>query len=158
MNNFYVYSTKEHGITQHIFVDEEVLWDFAEDHFDPYTTDFSGVMVEADSETEAYSTYKNLTGKIFSVEEPTATSLRRASANIESAIDNIAKSNAKIMTHVLARKLSEKVIECNEIMCQIAKLFRIAHDEEPDKTAEMIYEEIKRRYIKQIKEDLNYDL
>jgi len=174
MKKFYVYHVKKNAdkaVRTHAFVSEDRTDAFAL-QFNPKTMTFTGVMVEAESPEEASKIYESPHthgGEIYITDEPRETKEKadafKISRTLESdklkglkrLLDDILAKGSMINSKLLAKKLADQLVETNKTMSELARQVRACSKEDPERTVEKLYDRVKKQYINQLINDLDYE-
>jgi hypothetical protein len=167
MNKFYVYAVKTDKTKERtcVYVDEQVIEQFALHQFEPHHMEFSGVMVEADSPQEAHEVYNTFgMNEIVWTDEPACTFKKRQAFNgknqlmnskLNSLADALGKAEqaaTQLAIHAYAKGISMDLIQLNDRLSRMADLVRQSSNNSPEVTSQELYERLKKRYIEKLGE------
>lgn len=171
MSTYYIYkvapATKNDDIkvrpTVNLVYVTDVM-DFTLDVFNPVTMEFCGVAVEADSLDQAILSFNKPTAdsKIFAIEEPLPTRIRRESFNKEylSSINNADADAEKELNQLVINKLSLLINNSldllNKQLSEMAYRIRKHTNAHQDVTVEKLYERLKYNATESLERDAKY--
>lgn len=159
MNKFYVYTmqSEEAESRSCIYVDEQIVNQFAQLQFKPDLMEYSGVAIEADTPHEAHEIYNNLQGgEILSAEEPKVTFLKRRAhearkiQDLRNALGQAETAAARLALTTYAKSCTRDVLDINKHISRMAELVRKISKSSPEVSVEEIYERFKQQYIQQL--------
>lgn len=166
---FYVYAmdSGEEGVTNCIYVYEEMLEEFAQHQFEPDAMNFVGVAIRARDPIEAHKLYECFgleedggEGEVFWVDEPSITVAKRKVSNarqrhasdkeVQDTLADIQEQTVYLIMTSLAQAISRDLLKLNERLSVMAQIVSQTPDGEKklsDGTAEEIYDRLKAKYI-----------
>jgi hypothetical protein len=165
MNKFYVYAVKDEGtdnVGKYIYINEENIEGFAENEFNPYVMDYSGVVVEADNPQHAHEIYMSFgqDGNIFWTDEPTCTMNRRRVYDarrrmlkaqqfreLQQALKQSEQTANRLAAHAFAKGISLDLIKINTRLCRLAELIHSMFKGQSECTVEQLYDRLRKQYI-----------
>lgn len=168
MNKFYVYTSNQKN-RNCIYVDEQLIEEFAAQEFDPAKMEYSGVIVEADSAKEAHRVYNTFgNNEILWTDEPRCTvkkrklyetkiqNIKSQLTDLQNVADELKEINDRLLIQALSERIAGYLLQINQKMSLMAKLVRRYSNDNPEMTTKELYERIKTQFIEQLSE-YNYD-
>ena len=176
MTKYYVYAVAQEPSRQEYSNDRTYAYvedptEFALEGFDPATMEYTGVVVEASTPTEANDVYNRPTeysGAFLMAEEPKATALKQRAYR---AKEDIAKSfmpelkkklqelnemAAKAAAKMLAVRMAHQLTILNATLSELSRRIRLATTDNSELDAEGIYERLKETYLKRFMQEFKY--
>lgn len=167
MSTYYIYkvapATKNDDIkvrpTVNLVYVTDVM-DFTLDVFNPVTMEFCGVAVEADNLDQAILSFNKPTAdsKIFAIEEPLPTRIRRESFNKESlsSINDAEKELNQLVINKLSLLINNSLDLLNKQLSEMAYRIRKHTNAHQNVTVEKLYERLKYNATESLERDAKY--